>query len=139
MPPMINDPSEIITEADQHTHEAGARIRRTLATVSILVLVAACGPSISDAQKVWCDDHDMTPAIPGVIDGIDSAVLRAAHKLDIAVPPELEAADCAFGMAQLTGDMEWTSDIPGGWPDVMSEWVKTSDYARACIAAYEAR
>jgi len=62
-------------------------------------------------------------------------VLQAAVKLGITVPPEIVQANAIFGM----GVSQSLDQLPPSWPDMLKSWSQTPDYARACIAAFEAR
>ena len=106
---------------------------------SMLLVVVACGASLTDAQKLWCGAHDMTPllSIGSFSDSVDDAVLQAASKLGIAVPDVLKEANSVFAMANLTGQFDGST--PEGWPDAMKTWRTTGDYARACIAAFDSK
>lgn len=96
--------------------------------------MTGCGSSLSDAQRVWCQSHDMTQ--PTYFGTKDDLVIKAAESLNIKVPDEIRFADAYF-YAVNNGLL--TPDLPQGWPAVLDQWRTTSDYARACAAAYEGR
>ena len=79
----------------------------------------------------------MTPPVPGVSSGIDDAVLQAADHLHIQIPDAIKGANSNFTTVNVTGDIQLMNP-PDNWPAVMASWAKTSDYARACVAAFEA-
>jgi hypothetical protein len=112
--------------------------------IPVVVLVAACGgtpaATMTDAQLLWCGEHNMTPVLSiGSFAGtVDNAVLEAARKLGITIPPDITAADAAFATVNLTGDTSILNTMPD-WPTAMKAWVTTPDYARACIAAFDSR
>jgi hypothetical protein len=131
---------------------SGATNRRRpllIGLAAILVVALAGGalllsqPRLSDAQSVWCQQHQMTPLSAITILGpsafVDDAVLKAAEHLGITVPAEISKADSIFGLENSLGDPNLMNGLPTDWTDVMDTWMKTSDYARACIAAFEAR
>jgi hypothetical protein len=110
----------------------------------VIALVAACGgtptATMSDAQLLWCGEHNMTPiqSIGSFAGTVDNAVLEAARKLGITIPPDIETADTIFIGNNLTGDDQSLNSLPD-WVSAMKAWAKTADYARACIAAFDSR
>jgi len=109
----------------------------------LVAVLAGCGTSLTDAQRLWCQSHDMTQNDSAVAIGFaspsDDTVLEAAETLGIEVPAEIAQANAVFGLLNAGADTSVANDIPEGWPDVLDAWRTTSDYARACVAAFEAR
>lgn len=107
-------------------------MRRLLVIALIAGVTTGCGSSLTDAQRVWCRSHDMSqPTYFGTNDGV---VIKAAESLNIAVPDSIRFANAYFENAGRP-----TPDLPQGWPAALDQWRTTSDYARACVAAFEGR
>lgn len=97
-------------------------------------LVTLSTPGLSDAQRVWCQSHDgWSPAYFG---NSDDAVLQAAATLGIAIPPDVQARS-AVGAAEIN-NLPIGDGAPLDSQDVLDAWRQTGDYARACIAAFDA-
>lgn len=108
-----------------------------LPVLLMLVALSACGASLGDAQRVWCEDHDMTR--PYFIATTDDQVLQAAETLGITIPDKVRRANAIFALENAGTDLSVADDLPDGWPDALDEWRMSPDYARACIAAFDAR
>lgn len=70
----------------------------------------------------------------------DDAVLFWAMDLGMTIPKEVDNANNDFGLMNLLGGGDHFSGdwVPAAnWQDVLGEWRKTSDYARACAKALE--
>jgi hypothetical protein len=110
----------------------------------VVLTVVACGgapsPTMSDAQLLWCDKHNMTPLVSiGAFSGKEgSEVLQDARKLGLTIPPDIDKADGIFATMNLTNDSNLANTLPD-WNAAMKVWVQTPDYARACVAAFESR
>lgn len=135
--------------------------RRCVARAYLLALtlaLAACGDSLTDAQRIWCAERDdpiaFAKAGAGQISMTENAdpVIDAAKDLGI-LPTGL---DLAYGQI---GDTPLWTPLPGVTPGPeggyaldevtinpaivekvegeLARWRSTGDYARACRAAYE--
>lgn len=102
-------------------------------SLSLALVVVGCGGALSDAQRLWCEGHDMTQSY--TFGDNDDRVLQAAEDLGIAVPEVLTSANNTFHLWNAGGG----GNPPEGWPDALDAWRKTADYARACIAAFDSR
>ncbi len=114
-------------------------MRQSVLAMATVIALAACGPSMSDAQRNWCrgfggPQHDMTTLTPY---GGDDAVLKSAQSLGIKVPQPVAEANLMIRIINAGGD--WGGVSMPDWEDDLDEWRATSDYARACIAAFDAR
>lgn len=109
------------------------------AVIALTLSVAACaGATLTDAQVLWCMEHDMT-AIHGIAGDNDDIVLQAAAKLGIPIPATIAKANDIFIGQNLFGISEDVNNLPDGFRDDLDAWRKTPDYARACSAAFDSR
>ena len=105
----------------------------------VLILLTACGggsAELTDAQRVWCLDHDLEN--DGTGNYGDSAVVIAAQRLDISIPESVETTEILQEFER-GGSSRTASDIPPNYMADLEQWRTTGDYARACVAAYEGR
>ena len=121
-------------------------MRRRLGAASMAVFVlaslVACGPVLSDSQRLWCRTYghvtnetlSLISELAGQAEPVhDNLVAAAAVGLDVSVPPALIARDSAVRSDSLV-------DSAGNdWEEQLEQWRGTGDYARVCIAAYQLR
>ena len=97
----------------------------------------ADGAGLSDAQRVWCSDHDLEREEGGNYG--DGAVVEAALTLGLAIPDSLTTT-LDLLKAFDRGEAISASDVQASYSEAdLREWRTTSDYERACLAAYEGR
>jgi hypothetical protein len=67
---------------------------------------------------------------------IDDAVLETAAKLGISIPDSVKSANDGWNAYNL-GVKD--TNVADDWETVLADWRKTSDYTRACVAAFDLR
>lgn len=125
-------------------------IRSVLAGLALAVVLATCGagasaaPTFGDTTRVWCGAHPM-------------AVVSAGHTLGIA-PSKFVEEEAAIEQASLDGNQQLAQSLilqrvgrgvtaqagemdPRMGTQSMPSWEidSAADFARACLAAYQAR
>ena len=131
-------------ETTADLHDGCVAYLRAIGAPAVNATAAGEGPVVlSDAQRIWCSEHDINANHGGADHDDYDLVAEAATSLDIPVPQPLLDYNNAFWFAS---HMEWAELIP---EDIVSayfdwdmsggrsDWRESDGYARACNAAYE--
>jgi hypothetical protein len=106
------------------------------------MLFSACAAPMSDAARLWCLDHDQSASgyPPGTgSDYRTNLVSRAAQSLGIPVPARIAQDEADFALWQLSGWADSAAPNVDGFHDALVAWRTTTEYARACNAAFGSR
>lgn len=93
---------------------------QTIYAAVAALLLSACGPALTDAQRLWCGDS-----------GHMAYVIEASEGLGIPVPEPI------YSNYLIVNGFEEGEYVPDD--DAVVGWEGGSNYARACIAAFDSR
>ncbi len=141
-----------LTNQSESTCEGRVKRRWIVATlVAGALALGACGsaetpaPTLSDAAKLWCLNHDQGQNGFGTVPDTFDQVTAAANELGIAFPKAVTDYDAAWRAMSGSGG---TATIPDSVASAyvtfstgvgIKTWRASPEYARACTAAFESR
>ena len=127
-------------------------MRRAIVSMVLLgCVVGGCGataspaPSLSDAARLWCLDHDHGQNGFGTVPDTYDLVTEAANKLGIAFPKVVTDYDAAWRVMSASGGTTASpADLASAYVafvagDGIKTWRASPDYTRACAAAFGAK